>query len=104
MELHADLVVKHLHDLEGIKQAVIEQQHFEAADVINKSISLIKDMHIINTLALQENVSLKAHTRTHFAAAAMNALVKAGTDECGRTTAEKAFALSDAMLVEALKK
>ena len=103
MELHADLVVKHLNDLESIKQEVIKQQHFEAAEVINKSIGLIKDMHIINTMALQENAKLKDYMRIQFAAAALNALVKANGDDCTRTTAEKAFALADEMMKKSLE-
>lgn len=102
-KLHGDMVTKLLNDLEVLKQEESKEQDFEAAGLINKAIGLIKDMHIINTTALQENAKLKDFMRIQFAAAALNALVRGGSDDCGQTTAEKAFALSDAMIRKSLE-
>ncbi len=102
-ELHNDLVVEHLNDLEGIKAAVIKQEHYEAAEVITKSSALIQSSHILNDYLTKENKSLKANLRLHLAGMAMSGIVTAGGHSLEHIPA-MAFELADAMLIEAKKK
>lgn len=102
-ELHADLVVKHLNDLEGIKAEVIKVENYEAADVISQSIALIKSSHISNDFLAKENKALKANLRMHLAGMAMSALVGVNMDKCTKTITEKAFLIADEMLTEGKK-
>lgn len=101
-QLHAEMVVSHLNDLEGIKEAVIEKQHYEAAEVITKSISLIKSTHITNEYLTKENDSLKRNLRNHFACTAMNALLSRPAFESLESDVEmipvRSFAIADRMM------
>ena len=102
-EQHADLVVEHLNDLENIKQAVIQKQHYEAAEVITKSIALIKSAHISNDYLAKENMALKQNLRIHIASMAMQGLL-AGHKHPDDAIPELSFKLADRMLKYSKKK
>ncbi len=95
-ELHADLVVEHLNDLEGIKAEVIKKEHFEAAEVITKSIALIRSSHISNDYLAKENAVLKANLRIHLAGLAMSGMLTRG--DSNEYIPERAFGMADQML------
>jgi hypothetical protein len=96
-------VNEHLSDLEGIRQAVIKKEHFEAAQVITKSIALIRSTHISSEYLAKENAALKANLRMHLAGQAMSGMIGVSVDKCTKTIAEKSFQMADEMLSIAKK-
>ena len=102
-QLHNELVVAHLNELESIKAEIIKKEYYEAADVITKSISLIKSTHISNDYLANENRAMKANLRMHLAGLAMSALIGVNIDQCTKSIAEKAYQIADEMLLIAKK-
>lgn len=100
--MHNDLVVSHINDLEGIKAAVISKEHYEAAEVITKSVSLIKSTHIENEYLANENKVLKQNLRIHIASMAMQGILAGGEGRYDKI-AKKAFVLTDEMMAMARK-
>lgn len=102
-ELHNDLVAEYLNDLEGIKAAVIEKEHFEAAEVITKSISIIKSAHIDNTTLAKESEGLKKYWRNMYAGMALQAILTRGADDALGDISTPCFEIADAMIAKTLK-
>ncbi len=102
-ELHADLVTKLMNGLEGILAEEVKAERYEAAEILNQSVSLIKSSHILNDYLTKENAVLKKNLRLHLAGLAMTALIGVNMDKCTKTITEKAFQIADEMLLIARK-
>lgn len=102
-EVHADLVTEHLNQLESLKATVVSREHYEAADVITKSIALIRSSHVLNDFLSKENASMKSNLRIHLAGLAMSGLLVSGKEE-REYIPERAFGIADQMLVIAKEK
>jgi hypothetical protein len=90
-------VTEHINSLETIKAEVIEVENYEAAEVIAKSISLIKSAYIANHNMAKEISSMKNNLRVHLACNAMQGML-AGRQYSFNTIPEYAFGMADAMI------